>query len=81
MEEYLSLYDFLGKPAGKELGGEVYKQSKVIGVSTQIKEISNPKYKGKILMYPKSFLEDYFSSIPDDDDFQDIMSIDDDLPF
>ncbi len=60
MEEMLSLYDYLGKAAGKELGAAVNNFAKANKIPVAIKEVSNPKYKGKIMMYPKSFLEVYF---------------------
>jgi hypothetical protein len=60
MEEMLSLYDYLGKAAGKELGAAVNNFAKENKIPVEIKEVSNPKYKGKIMMYPKSFLEIYF---------------------
>jgi hypothetical protein len=60
MEEMLSLYDYLGKAAGKELGAAVNNFAKENKIPVAIKEVSNPKYKGKIMMYPKSFLEIYF---------------------
>ncbi len=56
----LSLYDYLGKAAGKELGAAVNNFAKENKIPVAIKEVSNPKYKGKIMMYPKSFLEIYF---------------------
>ena len=56
----LSLYDYLGKAAGKELGAAVNNFAKENKIPVEIKEVSNPKYKGKIMMYPKSFLEIYF---------------------
>jgi hypothetical protein len=56
----LSLYDYLGKAAGKELGAAVNNFAKANKIPVAIKEVSNPKYKGKIMMYPKSFLEVYF---------------------
>ena len=76
--EMLSLYDYLGKRAGKELGGEVTKAAithpKHIQLSSR--EISNPVYSGKVTLYPKWFLDEYFnkstSSTPEDDDFSDL---------
>jgi hypothetical protein len=61
MEEMLSLYDYLGKAAGKELGAAVNNFAKTNKIPVAIKEVSNPKYKGKIMMYPKSFLDVYFN--------------------
>lgn len=59
-EEFVSLYDFLGKPAGGKLGEEVFKASKRHKIPTKIREISNPKYTGKVMLYPKEFLSSYF---------------------
>lgn len=60
MEEMLSLYDYLGKAAGPELGKEVFVAAAAKKVNTVTKQVSNPVYKGKIVMYPKSFLNEYF---------------------
>jgi hypothetical protein len=59
-EQYLSLYDYLNKPAGPDLGKAVAEHAKKSKIKSITKEISNPKYTGKILMYPKSFLDGYF---------------------
>jgi hypothetical protein len=59
-EQMLSLYDYLGKAAGPILGKEVHKIAYNKKIPFAIKEISNPKYTGKILMYPKYFLDEYF---------------------
>jgi hypothetical protein len=58
--EYLSLYDFLGKAAGEKLGFEVKQEADKQEILTQTREISNPKYTGTVLLYPKEFLEFYF---------------------
>ena len=57
---YLSLYDYLGKAAGEELGKKVADAASKIGLKLETREISNPKYTGKVLLYPKDFLEFYF---------------------
>ena len=56
----MSVYDYLGKPAGRKLGKEVYEAAKTEKIPTASKQVSNPKYEGKIIMYPKSFLDKYF---------------------
>ena len=61
--EFLSLYDFLGKPAGPELGKEVYQIAKFLGEKVTFKDVSNPKYKGKIMCYPRTFLN-YIFTLP-----------------
>ena len=58
--EYLSLYDYLGKAAGEKLGKEVKQEADKQEILTQTREISNPKFTGTVLLYPKDFLEFYF---------------------
>lgn len=61
--EMLSLFDYLGKPAGQELGGEVTKSamSHPNYIKLGSREISNPVYSGKVTLYPKWFLDEYFN--------------------
>ena len=60
MEEMLSLYDYLGRAAGSKLGKDVFVAAAAKKITTITKQVSNPVYKGKIVMYPKSFLNEYF---------------------
>ena len=84
--EYLSLYDYLGKPAGEKLGLEVAAAARAQGIGIQSKEISNPKFTGKIFMYPKDFLDFHFRK-PEHIHIEDLPGQintnidDDDLPF
>ena len=64
----ISLYDYLHKPAGSELGKKVYNMSTQCGVPSEIQEISNKKYHGTVRMYPKSFLDLYFGNHSNDED-------------
>ena len=57
---YLSLYEYLGKAAGSDLGKEVAAAAYKAGIKIQEREISNPKYTGIVHLYPKDFLEFYF---------------------
>ena len=57
---FVSLFDFLGKPSGGELGKNVFLESKKQRQPTQIREVSNPKYTGKIMLYDINFLKSYF---------------------
>ena len=59
--EMLSLYDYLNRAAGSALGKKVAAEAGKQGVLIETKEISNPSYEGKILMYPKQFLDNYFN--------------------
>jgi hypothetical protein len=83
--EYLSLYDYLGRAAGEKLGKEVAAAASKDSIKLQTREVSNPKYTGTILLYPKDFLELYFlketTSYLEDLPGQIKCDIDDDLPF
>ena len=56
----MSLYDYLGRAAGPDLGKQVATAAAKTGVKHEIREVSNSKYTGPIMLYPKSFLELYF---------------------
>jgi hypothetical protein len=56
--EYLSLYDYLGKAAGGELGRKIAYEAAKSGITIHQKQIQNSAYKGKIQMYPKDFLSE-----------------------
>ena len=60
--EFKSLYDFLGKAAGRELGLEVAKAALRDRILVQTKNVSNRQYKGEIKMYPVYWLEEYFDT-------------------
>ena len=56
----VSLYDYLGHAAGPELGKQVAYAAAKAGVKHEIREVSNYKYKGPIMLYPESFLDNFF---------------------
>ena len=58
--EMMSLYDYLGRAAGPELGQKVATAAAAAGVKGSMREVSNPAYKGPIMLYPKAFLDLYF---------------------
>jgi hypothetical protein len=58
----LSLYDYLGRAAGPNLGLEVAKYAAHQGVKTGIREVSNPKYSGPIKLYTEDFLMSFFNN-------------------
>jgi hypothetical protein len=60
MTEFISLYDYLGRAAGKELGKQVAEYAFSSRVPHEIRQVSNPGYTGPIMLYPKAFLELYF---------------------
>ena len=58
--EKVSLYDYLGHAAGSDVGQQVAFAAAKAGVMTETKQVSNPVYKGPIMLYPRSFLDLYF---------------------
>ena len=58
--EMVSLYDYLGRAAGPDLGKQVATAAAKAGVKSEIREVSNIKYTGPIMLYPRSFLDLYF---------------------
>ena len=63
----LSLYDYLGKAAGMELGGAVCKAAIKSEEPIGEREIENPKYVGRVHLYRKEFLDEYFNVDQTDD--------------
>lgn len=59
--ELISLYDYLGKAAGRELGGKVYQFALIMGAKTGTKIVPHSSYQeGRIMTYEKSFLDQFF---------------------
>ena len=56
----VSLYDYLGHAAGSELGQKVATAARQAGVKGEMREVSNPVYKGPVMLWPKAFLDLYF---------------------
>ena len=74
MEEYKSLYEYLGKRAGSALGKIVYETARQDKVVTRQQDVSNPVYTGKVMTYPVSWLNSYFARVKE-------LNNDDSLPF
>jgi|TARA_B100000900_G_C20132493_1_gene534593 hypothetical protein len=60
--KYISLFDYLGKPAGKDVGARVNERAREFGVLTKDREVECESYKGKVNLYPEAFLEYYFTN-------------------
>ncbi len=56
----MSLYDYLGKAAGKTLGGEVFRTARELKETIEERPISNPKFTGNVHLYRREFLDEYF---------------------
>jgi hypothetical protein len=61
VDPMMSLYEYLGKAAGNDLGKQVYLAACYKDIKVGMREISNPKYTGNVMLYPKSFLDGYFN--------------------
>tara|TARA_R110002153_G_scaffold118517_1_gene263275 strand:- start:344 stop:724 length:381 start_codon:yes stop_codon:yes gene_type:complete len=62
LNEMLSLYDYLDKPSGMKLGGEVCKEAVTSQERIEEREVSTPNYKGNVHLYRREFLDKYFNS-------------------
>ena len=58
--EMISLYDYLGRAAGPDLGKQVATAAAKAGVRGETRQVSNPVYTGPVMLYPRSFLDLYF---------------------
>lgn len=59
----ISLYDYLGRPAGSALGKEIYIYAKSVKANIGEKIVSISPYKnGLIRTYEKEFLDKYFET-------------------
>lgn len=61
MITFISLYDYLGKPAGSRLGKQVSEYAKIVGVRRSTKVVAHSPFKnGIIITYEKPFLDQFF---------------------
>lgn len=78
----VSLYEYLGHAAGPELGQKVNKAAQQQRIYYSAKDLDHPTYKGKIMIYPETFLDDYFGKSADKDKpVRGWEDVEDDLPF
>lgn len=63
-DNFMSLYNFLGKAAGPALGKEIYKEASLQRIPFGEKYVDNPRYTGRVLMYPVTWLEKHFGHPP-----------------
>ena len=59
---YISLFDYLGKPAGKEVGARVNERARELGIEDKKRFVRSKNYTGKVNLYPEAFLEYYFTN-------------------
>ena len=58
----LSLYDYLGRAAGKNLGLEVATYARQQNTKIETRQISNPVYTGTVNLYTEDFLLSFFNN-------------------
>jgi len=58
----LSLYDYLGRAAGKKLGLEVAVYARQQSTKIETRQISNPVYTGTVNLYTEEFLLSFFNN-------------------
>jgi len=65
-EEFVSLFDYLKKPAGSETGRLVYAAAKKAGESVNNQDVNTARFQGKVLTYRREFLDKYFEEKKED---------------
>ena len=58
----LSLYDYLGRAAGSELGLAITNIASKENIPVSSRVIENKAYKGEVNLYPKEFLDRVFTT-------------------
>jgi len=58
----MSLYDYLGRAAGPELGKEVCEVAVKLKETIEERKISNSKYTGNVHLYRREFLDEFFNN-------------------
>ena len=58
----LSLYDYLGRAAGKKLGLEVAIYARQQKTQIETRQVSNPVYSGNVNLYTEDFLMSFFNN-------------------
>jgi hypothetical protein len=59
-EEFISLYDYVGHKDEKGIGENLYNFAISCGVKPLSRQVENPKYKGKVMTYPRSVIKSFF---------------------
>lgn len=60
--EMVSLYDYLGRAAGAELGKEVADAAVKAKETIGRRVVNNVRYKGEVMLYRREFLNEYFTA-------------------
>ena len=88
-----SLFDYLGRAAGKQLGLEVAIYARQQKIQIETRQITNPVYSGTVNLYTEDFLLSFFNNpnyiklIKEDEEWYQnkiknkVKKIEDNLPF
>ena len=75
MDKMMSLFEYLGKAAGTDLGKKVYLAARAKNVNYSQQKVSTKTYTGDVMTYPESFLGEYFKSEADKHKAKDLEKI------
>ena len=71
-EKLISLFDYLGYPAGNQLGKAVAEYATSVKAIHSTRHVSNAKYTGPVQLYTREFLDHYFKGIEPKEDYTEI---------
>jgi hypothetical protein len=57
----VSLYDYLGRAAGSELGKQVAEYAAAKKAKFETRQVTNPRYTGNVMLYERTLLEEFFT--------------------
>ena len=62
IDNMISIFDYMGgRTPAHGTGAKIWNHAKSIGANISTMQVETPKYTGKILLYERSFLDDYFN--------------------
>ena len=62
IDNMISVFDYMGRRTPETgTGAKIWNYAKSIGANISTMQVDTPKYTGKILLYERSFLDDYFN--------------------
>lgn len=61
--EMISLYDYLRRAAGSELGKKVHEAAVRVKEPVQTRQVNTKTYTGLVCLYRREFLQEYFASV------------------
>ena len=61
-EKLISLFDYLGYPAGNQLGEQVAAYAKIRKAKCSTRYVSTKTYTGPVMLYTREFLNEYFEA-------------------